>query len=73
VRFPVTQEECQSREIPAAEIVDHIMVNKAEWSELFTKHDFFHKYKYYLMVIASSGDPEIQTKWYNGSLIDESH
>jgi len=47
----------------AAEIVDRIMVNKAEWLELFTKHDFFHKYRYYLQVIASSGDPEMQKKW----------
>ena len=47
----------------AAEIVDRIMVNKAEWSELFAKHDFFHKYRYYLQVIASSGDPEMQIKW----------
>ena len=40
------------------------MFNKASWSELFAKHDFFHKYRYYLQVIASTGAPEMQIKWY---------
>ena len=45
------------------------MVNKAEWSELFAKHDFFHKYRYYLMVIASSGDSETQMKWWGITVV----
>lgn len=47
----------------AAEVVDRVMVKKAEWSELFKKHDFFYKYKYYLQIIASSGSADLQLKW----------
>ncbi|KAG6813031.1 hypothetical protein H0H92_014565 [Tricholoma furcatifolium] len=46
-----------------AAIVDNVIIGKANWSELFGKHDFFRKYKYYLQVIASTGDPELQMKW----------
>ncbi|KDR84115.1 hypothetical protein GALMADRAFT_236784 [Galerina marginata CBS 339.88] len=46
-----------------AEIVDRVIVGTAEWSELFTKHDFFHKYRYYLQVIASTGSYDLQMKW----------
>ncbi|KAM6496148.1 polymerase [Amanita muscaria] len=46
-----------------AEIVDRIIVGTASWSELFAKHDFFHKYKYYLQVIASTGNSDLQIKW----------
>ena len=47
----------------ASEIVDKVIINKASWSDLFAKHDFFHKYRYYLQVIASTDDPDIQIKW----------
>ncbi|TBU41452.1 polymerase [Dichomitus squalens] len=47
----------------ASEIVDKVIINKASWSDLFAKHDFFHKYRYYLQVIASTGSPELQVKW----------
>lgn len=47
----------------ASEIVDRVFVGTASWSELFAKHDFFHKYRYYLQVIASTGDAELQIKW----------
>ncbi|KAF8180149.1 Poly(A) polymerase central domain-containing protein [Pholiota molesta] len=46
-----------------AEIVDRVIVGTAEWSELFAKHDFFHKYRYYLQVIASTGNADLQRKW----------
>ncbi|KAI9574283.1 poly-A polymerase [Boletus coccyginus] len=46
-----------------ADIVDRVIVGTASWSELFAKHDFFHKYRYYLQVIASTGDSELQIKW----------
>ncbi|KAF4619923.1 hypothetical protein D9613_004921 [Agrocybe pediades] len=46
-----------------AEIVDRVIVGTAEWSELFAKHDFFHRYRYYLQVIASTGSAELQLKW----------
>ncbi|KAJ7462038.1 poly-A polymerase [Mycena latifolia] len=47
----------------AADIVDKVIVGKAAWSELFSKHDFFHKYRYYLQVIASTGNADLQIKW----------
>jgi poly(A) polymerase len=47
-----------------ADIVDKVIVGSADWSELFLKHDFFHKYRYYLQIIASTGDHDLQIKWY---------
>lgn len=47
----------------AAEVVDRVIVGSTQWGELFDKHDFFHKYKYYLQVIASSGSADMQLKW----------
>lgn len=47
-----------------ADIVDKVIVGSAPWSDLFAKHDFFHKYRYYLQVIASTGNPDLQIKWY---------
>ncbi|KAG2105132.1 Poly(A) polymerase [Suillus discolor] len=46
-----------------ADIVDKVIVGTASWSELFQKHDFFHKYRYYLQVIASTGTADLQIKW----------
>ena len=50
--------------VSGADIVDKVIVGTANWSELFAKHDFFHKYRYYLQIIASTGDHELQIKWY---------
>lgn len=50
--------------LQGADIVDKVIVGTATWSELFAKHDFFHKYRYYLQIIASTGDPALQIKWY---------
>lgn len=47
----------------AAEVVDKVIVGTATWKDLFKKHDFFYKYKYYLQVIASSGSADLQLKW----------
>ena len=47
----------------AAEVVDRIVIGKSDWAELFEKHDFFHRYKYYLQVVASSGSADLQLKW----------
>ncbi|KAI9000742.1 polymerase [Trametes punicea] len=44
-------------------IVDQVMKGEAEWSALFEKHDFFHRYRFYLQIVASSSDPETQSKW----------
>jgi poly(A) polymerase len=46
-----------------AGIVDSILSGTDEWSALFQKDDFFHRYKYYLQVIASSISAETQAKW----------
>ncbi|KAI0322506.1 poly-A polymerase [Amylostereum chailletii] len=46
-----------------ADIVDKVIVGTAEWSQLFEKHDFFDKYRYYLQIIASTGTAELQIKW----------
>lgn len=47
----------------AADIADRIMIGKAKWKDLFSKHDFFQKYKYYLQIIASSDDEDMQRNW----------
>ncbi|KIJ13272.1 hypothetical protein PAXINDRAFT_163709 [Paxillus involutus ATCC 200175] len=46
-----------------ADVVDRVIVGTASWSELFAKHDFFHKYRYYLQVVASTDDQELHIKW----------
>ena len=53
-----------SNSLLGADIVDKIICGTAKWSELYAKHDFFHKYRYYLQVIASTGNADLQTKWY---------
>jgi poly(A) polymerase len=45
------------------EIVNRVIVGTAEWSQLFAKHDFFHRYRYYLQIIASTNDPDLHIKW----------
>ncbi|KAG1728361.1 Poly(A) polymerase central domain-containing protein [Suillus paluster] len=44
-------------------ILEKVIVGTASWSELFQKHDFFRKYRYYLQVVASTGAVDLQTKW----------
>lgn len=46
-----------------SEVVDKIVIGTSEWSELFVKHDFFDKYRYYLQIIASTGNADLQLKW----------
>ncbi|ODQ65990.1 Poly(A) polymerase [Nadsonia fulvescens var. elongata DSM 6958] len=48
----------------ASNIMDEIMTGKKIWTDLFAKHDFFNRYKYYLAIIASTkGTAEQQLKW----------
>jgi poly(A) polymerase len=47
----------------AADISEKIMKGKLPWSALFTKHDFFLRYKYYLAITAASKSAENQVKW----------
>ena len=44
--------------------MDKVIVGTANWSELFAKHDFFHKYRYYLQIMATADDLELKDKWY---------
>lgn len=60
--FPLQNVDSDTHSI-GAEIVDKIIIGTAEWSELFAKHDFFHRYRYYLQVIASTGSSDRQIKW----------
>jgi poly(A) polymerase len=46
-----------------AEIAEKILLGQETWSTLFKKHDFFHRYKHYLQIVASSDSAEEQLKW----------
>ena len=39
------------------------MAGSASWAELFTKHDFFHRFRNYIQVVAMTRDPQVQIKW----------
>ncbi|KAG7196151.1 polynucleotide adenylyltransferase [Scheffersomyces spartinae] len=48
----------------ASEVVTHIALGKKNWSDLFQRHDFFHRYKFYLCVVAATlGSAEDHLKW----------
>lgn len=47
----------------AGDIMDKIMVGGMPWANLFAKHDFFLRYRNYLVVTAASRDAETQLKW----------
>ncbi|KAJ7926745.1 Poly(A) polymerase central domain-containing protein [Mycena leptocephala] len=46
-----------------ADTVNKVIAGTAPWSELFSKHDFFHRYRNYIQVIALTQDPQQQIKW----------
>lgn len=46
------------------QITTDIQMGKKDWSHLFTRHEFFHRYKFYLTVVAATrGSSEQQLKW----------
>ncbi|KAG0243446.1 polynucleotide adenylyltransferase [Mortierella sp. GBA43] len=47
----------------ASELVNQIMGQRIQWSDLFVKHDFFSRYRHYLQVIASSDSEERHLRW----------
>eukprot|EP00158_Paraphelidium_tribonemae_P005040 Partr_v1_DN27127_c2_g1_i2_m16194 putative poly(a) polymerase len=47
----------------AAELTDGILSGALKWDALFEKHDFFHRYKYYVQVLASSDSLDNQRIW----------
>lgn len=49
--------------VVASDVVERVIIGSSEWSDLFKKHDFFHKYRYYLKIIASAASPDLQLKW----------
>lgn len=49
----------------AADITDRITVGGKRWEDLFEKHDFFSRYKYYLQVIASSDSMDNLRIWFS--------
>lgn len=47
-----------------AEIMNDISIGKKEWGDLFARHEFFFRYKFYLCVVASTkGSAEEHLKW----------
>ncbi len=47
-----------------ADLMNEIMVGKKKWTDLFTKHNFFYKYKFYLAIVAATkGTAEDHLKW----------
>lgn len=50
--------------VVGGDIVNNVFSGAGNWSDLFAKHDFFHKYRHYLQVVASTGTPEQHVKWY---------
>ncbi|KAJ7302169.1 Nucleotidyltransferase, class I, C-terminal-like protein, partial [Mycena albidolilacea] len=46
-----------------ADIVNKVTTGTATWSELFSKHNFLHRYHNYIQVIALSQDAQQQMKW----------
>lgn len=57
--FEIIQEELKRGQ----ELIVRITNGEAKWADLFTKHTFFSQYQYYLQIIASCDDEEIQKKW----------
>ena len=46
------------------QVTNDIFSNKKTWADLFSKHDFFYRYKYYLAVsITTKGSDEQHLKW----------
>lgn len=46
------------------QVTNDIFAYKKTWADLFTKHDFFFQYKYYLTITAATrGDDEEYLKW----------
>lgn len=59
-----TQKVIMAELVRGGQIMDDIMVGRKSWADLFTKHDFFHRYKYYLSIIAATnGTAEDHLKW----------
>ncbi|KAK9479579.1 Poly(A) polymerase central domain-containing protein [Lipomyces japonicus] len=59
-----TQKVIMSELKRGSALMDEIILGRRPWVDLFAKHDFFQRYKYYLAIYASSkGTAEQQLKW----------
>jgi poly(A) polymerase len=59
-----TQKIIMSELQRGTELMQDIISHKKTWADLFVKHDFFFKYKFYLTIVASTrGDDEQHLKW----------
>jgi poly(A) polymerase len=59
-----TQKIIMSELQRGTELMQDIISHKQTWADLFVKHDFFFKYKFYLTIVASTrGDDEQHLKW----------
>lgn len=47
----------------AGDMMDQIVSNKTTWKELFTKHNFFYRYKYYLCIVAGAKTADQMLSW----------
>ncbi|KAL2917915.1 polynucleotide adenylyltransferase [Polyrhizophydium stewartii] len=47
----------------AGDLANRIVCGTEKWPTLFQKNDFFHRYKYYLQVIASASSDEKHRMW----------
>ncbi|KAL1690080.1 Poly(A) polymerase central domain-containing protein [Schizophyllum commune] len=57
--FAIIEEELRR----GTKLMNSIILGSSKWSELFEKHDFFHKYRYFLQIIASTASAEAQLMW----------
>ncbi|TRM67821.1 Poly(A) polymerase central domain-containing protein [Schizophyllum amplum] len=57
--FAIIEEEFKR----GSKLIDKIIFGSLKWSNLFEKHDFFHKYRYFLQIIASTASAEAQLMW----------
>lgn len=59
-----TQKVIMAELARGADIMNQISTGSKCWSDLLERHDFFHKYKFYLCVVAGTvGSDEDQLKW----------
>ncbi|EGW31994.1 Poly(A) polymerase PAPalpha [Spathaspora passalidarum NRRL Y-27907] len=59
-----TQKVIMSELARGAEVMNQINLGKSSWSALLERHDFFHKYKFYLCIVAATtSSDEEHLKW----------
>ena len=48
----------------AADIMDRLTINKAEWKDLFEATEFFNEYKYYIEIVAGATSEDHYLLWW---------